>query len=125
MELNVLIDFSFLTFLAGGLLIITGIVYKLKPPKKITWFGAMQLKTARRSEEAWKEAIRFAAKPIMLAGLFLIVAGLSPIFFSSFRFFTFSSAMTLIFVTSLLLISLINKHINSLFDEAGNRRDNA
>jgi len=125
MELNVLIDFSFLTFLAGGLLIITGIIYKLKPPKKITWVGAMQLKTARRSEEAWKEAIRFAAKPIMLAGLFLIVAGLSPIFFSSFRFFTFSSAMTLIFVTSLLLISLINKHINSLFDEAGNRRDNA
>ena len=125
MEPNVLSYFSFLTFLAGGLLVITGIIYKLRPPKKMTWFGAMQLKTARRSEEAWREAIRFAAKPIILAGLFLIVTGLSPIFFSGFKFFTFTSATTLILATSLLLISLINKHIDSLFDEAGNRKDNA
>jgi uncharacterized membrane protein len=125
MELNVLNEFSFLTFLAGGLFMITGIIYKFKPPKKITWFGSMQLKTARRSEEAWREAIRFAAKPIIVAGLFLTVVGLLPIFFPNFQFFTFSSATTLILATSLLLISSINKHINSLFDKAGNRRDNA
>jgi uncharacterized membrane protein len=125
MELNVLGEFSFLTFLAGGFLIITGTIYKLRPPKKMTWFGAMQLKTARRSEDAWKEAIRFAAKPIIFAGLLLIVAGLSPMFLSRFRFFTFTSATTLIFATTLLLIFLINKHLNNLFDEAGNRRDDA
>jgi uncharacterized membrane protein len=89
MELIALSDFSFPTFLAGGLLMFTGIIYKLKPPKKMTWFGAMQLKTARRSEEAWREAIRFAAKPIILAGLFLIVAGLSPTVFPGSWFFNF------------------------------------
>ncbi|MBO9683608.1 MAG: hypothetical protein J7502_13220 [Flavisolibacter sp.] len=125
MALNVLNDFSFLTFLAGGLFMITGIIYKFKPPKKMTWFGAMQLKAARSSEEAWREAIRFAVKPIIVAGLFLTVVGLLPIFFSNFQFFTFLPATTLILATSLLLISSINKHINSLFDEAGNRRDNA
>lgn len=125
MGLTTLNEFSFLTFLAGGLFIITGVIYKVWPPKKRTWYGAMQLKTAVKNKETWQESIRFAAIPIIVAGLTLSTAGLLPMFFSSFQFFTFSLATALIMAICLILVSLVNRHINGLFDEQGNRRDNA
>ena len=122
MEFTALNEFSFLTFLAGGIFLITGIIYKYYPPQTMTWY-AIQLKTARRSRETFRETVRFSAKPIAFAGLILIIVGFSPIFFFRFNFFNIVLANILIITTCLLLISLINRHINSVFDEEGNRRD--
>lgn len=118
-------DFSFLTLLAGGLLFITWFLYKLKPQTKMHRFGAMQLKTARRSEETWKVAIQFAATPITVAGLLLVVMGLLPIFVAGFRRLTFSFATTLILTTSLVLITMTKRHIIRHFDEEGKRKSHA
>ncbi len=122
MEFTALNEFSFLTFLAGGIFLITGLIYKFNPPITMTWY-AIQLKTARRSRETFRETVRFAAKPIAFAGLILLIVGFSPIFFFNLNFFNIVLANILILITCILLISLINRHINRIFDEKGNRRD--
>ncbi|WP_162944682.1 hypothetical protein [Flavisolibacter nicotianae] len=82
----------------------------------------MQLKSARRSEDAWIEAVRFAASPILLAGLLLTVARWLPAIFAGLRHLSMSSASTLIVTTFLVLTTMVNKHINNLFDQEGKRK---
>ena len=123
MEYTALNEFSFLTLLAGGIFLITGLIYKFNPPQTLTWYGGMHLKAATRSKETFKEAVRFAAKPLMFAGSTLLFIGLLPIFFSKFDFFTLLVANIQIMVTCMILVSLINQHIDSLFDDKGTRKN--
>ena len=115
-------DFSLLTILAGGTFLVIGLIYKFKPPQTETWYS-MQLKTVRRSRETFQEAVRFAAKPIAYAGIFLLLMGLLPIFFLPTKFFTLILATILIISICMILVSVINQHINNLFDDEGRRRD--
>ena len=119
MDLN---DFSLLTILAGGIFLVTGLIYKFRPPQTETWYS-MQLKTVRRSRETFQEALGFAAKPIAYAGIFLLLIGLLPIFFLPAKFFTLILATILIISICMILVSLINQHINNLFDDDGKRRE--
>ena len=116
MEYTGLNQFSFLILLAGGILLTTGLFYKFNQPKTVKWYGGMQLKSALRSRETYQEAVRFAAKPYAFAGLILIIVGLLSIFFK-FTFFNLVLANILIMSISILLISLINQHINGLFEK--------
>ncbi len=119
MNLPVLNDFSFLTFLAGLLFTVTGLIYKFCLPQKMKPWNAMQLKSARRSEEAWRKTIKFSAVPALLAGSVLIMAGLLSYLYPDLLIFTFRSAIFLIIVSSLILIFLINRHLNRHFDAEG------
>ena len=122
MEFTALNEFSFLTLLAGAIFLITGLIYRFNPPKTVAWY-TIQLKAARRSREAFQETIRFAAKPISFAGLILFMVGLLPIFFFKLDIFNILLANIFILATCIVLISLINQHINGIFDEGGNRKD--
>jgi len=75
-------EFSFLLLLAGGRLLITGLLYKRKPPAKMTPCGPGTFKRQDAVKKLGKEAIRFAATPIIPAGILRTVAGLSPAFFT-------------------------------------------
>lgn len=116
-------EFSFLTLLAGGIFLITGLIYRFNPPKATTWYGGMQLEAARRSEETFQEAIRFAVKPLLFTGLALLLVGLLSIFFLKSGFFTLVLACIQIMIICMVLVSLIKQHINALFDDKGNRKE--
>ena len=120
MELLSLNYFSVLTFLAGAIFLITGLFYKFKPPQAMAWYGP-QLKATRRSKETFQEGVRFVATPTLVAGLFLLILSSFSISFFRFDFLGLLVANILIFSTCTVLDSLINHHINSLFDEDGNR----
>ena len=118
MELNISNYSSLLMFLAGGILLLTGLIYKIRPPKKLTWYNAMQLKTARSSVETWREAIRYSATPLIFSGLLLIAFGILPFVFN-YGAISFSTGIMLIMGVCLGLVSRLNNHINKLYDEKG------
>jgi len=120
MKLLALNYFSFLTFLAGAIFLITGLFYKFKPPQTMAWY-APQLKAMRRSKETFQEGVRFAATPALVAGLFLLILSSLSNFFFRFDFLGLLAANIVIFSTCTVLDSLINHHINSIFDGEGNK----
>lgn len=86
----------------------------------MAWY-APQLKAMRRSKETFQEGVRFAATPALVAGLFLLILSSLSNFFFRFDFLGLLAANIVIFSTCTVLDSLINHHINSIFDGEGNK----
>jgi uncharacterized membrane protein len=104
-------------FLFGG-----GLIYKFYPPKKFShWWTGVNLRSALRNENTWKEGNRFIAMPLVYAGL--IFAALSLVStFTNFHLLNFSTVTTLVLMTALILFVFTNKHLDKVFDQDGNRR---
>jgi len=118
-------EFASFTSLYGIACILGGVIYKLFPPKKMTWYSGVQLKVAKQNTETWKEANQFMSTPAIIIGtLFIALACLSFVFENS-TIFTYRSASILIFTSFIILYHLLHKHLNKLFDKSGNRIQNA
>lgn len=125
--MNTILDneFTSLTLLYGILFVIAGFLYKIFPPKKMSWYYGVQTKAARRNEQTWKEATLFVATPAICIGLLFVAISFLPFIFESATFFNFRLAFILIFASLLLLNTLTQRHLNSNFDKDGNKIQNA
>jgi uncharacterized membrane protein len=125
--MNTILDneFTFLTLLYGVLFVIAGVLYKILPPKKMSWYYGVQTKAARRNEQTWKEATLFVATPAICIGLLFILISFLPFIFESATIFSIRLAFILIFASLILLHSLTQRHLNRNFDKEGNKIQNA
>lgn len=118
--------FTYLTLLTGILLIITGIVFKMLSPKRLTWYNTLPLKPEwQQSKIVQQEARNWSYKPSLFVGLLLIATAFLPLIFPASPVFTFTSALGLITVCGIVLIRLREKHLNRLFDERRNPKEEA
>jgi uncharacterized membrane protein len=117
-------EFATLTLLYGALFILGGLVHKLFPPKKMTWYYGVQTKSARRNEETWKEATLFVSTPAIIIGLLFIGLAFLPYVFENASVLNFKTAMIIIPASLLVLHYITVRHLNKLFDKAGNRINN-
>ncbi|MBK9256410.1 MAG: SdpI family protein [Saprospiraceae bacterium] len=114
-------DFTTLSLLFGVIFTITGSLYKLFPPKKMIWYYGMQTKSARRTEETWKEANFFVASPAIIIGLLMIVLAFFPFIFESATIFKSGTAFILLFFSLMILYFITERHLAKMFDKNGNK----
>lgn len=62
--------------LFGGIKLITGLIFKLFPPRNINRIYGWRTKLSMKNEETWKEAQRHGANLMILGGLINVVLGL-------------------------------------------------
>jgi uncharacterized membrane protein len=118
-------EFTFMTLLYGVIFMLAGLLYKLFPPKKMSWYYGVQTKSARRNQDTWREATLFIATPVIIIGLLFIGFAFLPFIFENAIIFNFRSASLLIFISLILLHLFTERHLNKLFDKRGNRIHNA
>ena len=116
-------EFAYVTLLAGVATLITGIIFRAFPPKKLRWYNSIPLQSAwRQNEVIQRKAMRWTVKPcFILAGLFIGLAILSLTFHSPV--FTFHSAIILTILCYSVAILLRNTYLKRHFDENGNPRN--
>lgn len=114
-------EFAALTLLYGILFIITGVLYKLFPPKRMIGYHGVQTKAARRGEDCWKEANRFVATPALTTGILFSFLSLLPLLLKNAGFLNSRFAFLLIFASLYVLHFATTRHLNKLFDKEGNR----
>jgi uncharacterized membrane protein len=117
--------FTFLSLLYSAIALFTGIRNKYFPPKQYSWYGGVQIKEAKVSEDSWQEANRFTVTPLLIIGIVFLLFALLPLFFSQVIVLSFTSAIMLILASSVILVVSTKKHLKQLFDEQGNRKRNA
>jgi flagellar biosynthesis protein FliQ len=75
-----------------------------------------------RKQQIWKVANRYSSKLMLLCGGILIITGLLSIFISFLSQAGIIAGTTLTFIFTLLPIPLTERHLEKLFDKAGNRK---
>ena len=108
--------------LFGSLFLIIGLLASKYPPKSVNMFYGYRTRRSMLSQDAWTTANRYA--PILmirLGGACLLLGILSALLISNLKILTFLTAGVTILVVVLMLL-LTEKKLNTLFDEAGNKR---
>jgi hypothetical protein len=116
-------EFASVTLLAGIATLITGIIFRAFPPKKLRWYNSIPLQSAwQYNEVIQRKAMRWTVKPsFILAGLFIGLAILSLTLHSSV--FSFHSAIILTILCYSVVILLRNTYLKRHFDENGNPKN--
>ena len=118
-------SFAFFMLLYAMLMLITGIIFKVFPPKKLRWYNSIPFPSSWQYNKAVQlEAMQWSIKPALLMAVFFIGLAFLALVLPWSPFFTFGSAFFLTSVCSVILISLRKRHLKRLFDEDGNLRRN-
>ncbi len=112
--------YLFLNILFGIIFLVIGSYYWLNPPPYNHFWG-YRTRRAKRNEDTWEEANRYASDMMIYAG---IAASSIGIFFYLFEPNPMGllASMALSFVSAILFISLTELHLRTTFDENGQRK---
>jgi hypothetical protein len=104
----------------GLIMIALGIYYRYRTPRYGSWFFGFLHPFARKNEEVWKEAHRYAGLPLIVVGVVLLLSSSLPYLLSGYVYD--KPATGLIIGGTLVIVLLTKRHIERTFDENGQRR---
>jgi len=107
-------SFDLIIYSCGGIFIITGLLLKRYPPKKINnWYG-YRTRRSRSSQGHWDFAQTYSARLLLLSGLYMIAAGLLSRFLNIPDSQQSTIAIILIIALSTLPIILTERALKNL-----------
>jgi uncharacterized membrane protein len=118
-------EFTSLVFMYGGIFLVGGILFKLFPPKRMTWYNSTETEYTPQNEAIWRERIKFITTPMILTGLLSIALSFLPLVFDKATIFTFESANILCFALFYLTTLAEKRHLKKVFGDGENTVNNS
>lgn len=116
---------DWLLLLPGALLLIIGLVFVTVPPRRINWFYGYRTPRSMRSQEAWDDSNRLAARLMVVVGVLSLNTGTTCMFFS--RRLEIAAAIVAV-VTGFLCVAMVlvtEIYLAKAFDQQGRPRPDA
>ncbi len=105
----------------GFVLLVVGLVFRARPPKKINDLIGYRTSRSQKNQDTWDEANRYSALMMIRVSLAAIAAGFVCALFLGVPgvFISEGAALSLVFY----MIYLTEKHLKTVFDQDGNRKE--
>ena len=116
---------DWILILPGTCLLLLGIVFVTVPAKHINWFYGYRTPRSMRSQEAWNDSNRLAARLMVVVGILSLNTGVTCMVFS--RHFQVALAIVAI-VTGVLCVAMVvvtEWYLAKAFDPQGRPRPDA
>lgn len=105
-------SFSGLTTLFGLILIISGVILNIFPPKKINVIYGFRTRKSMQSQEMWTLANQYSAKLSISIGLVLVSLGLLSFLVPALKSGLWILSVGLLVASLLLIVTLTHKRLN-------------
>lgn len=104
-----------LPLIVGAIFFLAGLVLLKFPPKEINFLYGYRTAQSMANQEKWDFAQKYAAKQMMIGGLFLLLLALFLIMIDFRSYVNFVSGLGLVFLVMLLFYFRVEKAIKRKF----------
>ncbi|MBK1813021.1 SdpI family protein [Clostridium sp. YIM B02505] len=107
-------------YLAGGICVVCGFIFKLLPPHKINYIYGHRTKFSMKNQDTWDEAQRYSSNSLITFGLiYMVLEFLLDQFLSDFN----TGYKVIIFLVGVIFMLIIDEgHLRKVFNSDGTRK---
>lgn len=118
-------EFRLLLLLPGVFLLCVGLIAIIYPPKRVNWWYGYRTPRSMRSQEAWEDSNRLAARLIVAVGVLSLNTGVTCGFFSRHIEVALAIVGMVTGTLSLGIFVAVEVFLSKMFDKNGKPRDRA